>query len=188
MAAVSKNGEPLPWYTYPCIDFLRFRTYEDKNVLEFGGGQSTIWWAKRAQSVVTFEGNEEWHGKIKNMMPENVHLHYVSMDNREEQVLEIQNTLKIERPSKYEIIVIDGLFRYEMIRIAISMLAENGIIICDNSEGYGFYEGFKDSDLKRVDFYGNAPGVILPHCTSIYYRSNSFVFDSRIPIQVIAKE
>ena len=28
--------------------------------------------------------------------------------------------------------------------------------------------GFKERGLKRVDFYGNAPGFIHPHCTSLY--------------------
>ncbi|MGC1360796.1 MAG: hypothetical protein WA826_06450, partial [Silvibacterium sp.] len=64
-AAVSKNGEPIPWYTYPIIDFLSDRDFKNKNILEFGGGQSTLWWAKRARRVVTFEGKREWHDRIR---------------------------------------------------------------------------------------------------------------------------
>jgi hypothetical protein len=45
-----------------------------------------------------------------------------------------------------------------------------------------FYSGFRDSGLSRVDFYGNAPGVVLPHCTSIYFRA-TFVFDPSVPIR-----
>ena len=62
------------------------------------------------------------------------------------------------------------------------------IIICDNAEGYGFYEGFKSRGMDRVDFYGYCPGVILEHSTSIYFMRSSFVFDPTIPIHVIAKE
>ena len=54
MAAVTRQGDPLPWYTYPAIDFLKDRNYAGKTVLEFGGGQSTLWWAAHAASVVTF--------------------------------------------------------------------------------------------------------------------------------------
>ena len=43
MEAVSKNGDPVPWYTYPIIDFLKYRNFDNKTVLEFGGGQSTLW-------------------------------------------------------------------------------------------------------------------------------------------------
>src|SRR5580704_17716769 len=69
MAAVSKHGEPIPWYTYPCIDFLRFRDYTNKTVLEFGGGQSSLWWASRAKSIVTMEGNLNWYDRIKSVIP-----------------------------------------------------------------------------------------------------------------------
>ena len=75
-----------------------------------------------------------------------------------------------------------------MIAIAISRLSDGGIIVCDNAEGYGFYEGFKESGLCRVAFFGNAPGVVLPHATSIYYRRFAFVFDAKHPIPVIATD
>lgn len=59
MSAVSRTGEPLPWYTYPCIDFISFRNFTGKSILEFGGGQSSLWWSKRAGHVVTIEGDKE---------------------------------------------------------------------------------------------------------------------------------
>lgn len=189
MAAVSRSGEPLPWYTYPSIDFLKYRNYEDKIILEFGGGQSTLWWASKAKQVVTLEGDREWYEKIKGQIPNNVDLCYVSMESKEINVSEVTHTLKNKQYSKYDVIVIDGLYRYEMIEIALSYLADDGIVICDNAEGYGFYEGFKESGLWRVDFFGNAPGVVLPHATSIYFRPSScFIFDAKYPIPIIAKE
>jgi hypothetical protein len=27
-----------------------------------------------------------------------------------------------------------------------------------------------------VDFYGHAPGVILPHCTAVFFKGRAFVF------------
>jgi hypothetical protein len=53
--AQAADGTPLPWYTYPAIDFLTQRDFSGKNVLEFGGGQSTLWWSARARSVLTIE-------------------------------------------------------------------------------------------------------------------------------------
>jgi hypothetical protein len=189
MAAVSKTGQPLPWYTYPSIDFLKYRTYEDKIVLECGGGQSTLWWARRAKHVVTLEGNKDWYETLKGKIPRNVDLCYVSMESKEANVSDVKHTLQTKQYSKYDVIVIDGLYRYEMIEIALDRLSDVGIVICDNADGYGFYEGFKESGLWRVDFFGNAPGVVLPHATSIYFRpSSSFVFDAHCPIPVIAKE
>jgi len=188
MSAVSKKGNPLPWYTYPSIDFLKQRSYEDKDILEFGGGQSTLWWSKRSRSVDALEGDEKWYKKINEGMPDNVNLQLVSIRDKESNISDVGNFLKKHGKPKYDVIVIDGLYRYEMIQFAIEYLREGGIIICDNSDGYGMQEGFEQSGLQRVDFFGNAPGVVLPHCTSIYFSENSFIFDPSFTIPVISKD
>jgi len=181
MAAVSRHGDPLPWYTYPAIDFLTSRSYAGKTVLEFGGGQSTLWWASHASSVVTFEANREWHDKIKTGMPSNVDLHHINRDLGITDADQINAILSTKTLNQYDIIIIDGLTRAQLFNIAIQRVSPNGIIICDNAEGYGFFEGFQDSGLHRVDFYGNAPGILLPHCTSIYFSPTSFPFDPPHP-------
>jgi hypothetical protein len=183
MAAVSQHGEPIPWYTYPSIDFLADRDYENKTILEFGGGQSTLWWAKKAKAVVTFEGNRDWYGKINVGMPANVELHYAAVTSKDACISQITEILSTKPDSHYDVIVIDGLWRGDLIDLSCKLMATNGIIICDDSDGYGFNSGFRDSGLSRVDFYGNAPGVVLPHCTSIYFRAASFVFDPSVPIR-----
>src|SRR5215831_19159207 len=63
--AVDKNSKPLPWYTYPMIDFLVCKELSDKEVLEFGAGQSTLWWADRAHRVVSFESDKNWYSYLK---------------------------------------------------------------------------------------------------------------------------
>lgn len=186
--AVSKNGEPLPWYSYPSIDFLKHRNYQNKIILEFGGGQSTLWWAKIAKHVVTLEGDKQWYEKIKEKIQKNVDLCHVSMACKEQNIKNVTDYLASKEYSKYDVIIIDGLYRYEMIKIALAYMQEDGLIICDNAEGFGFYEGFKASGLSRVDFFGNAPGVLLPHATSIYFKPTSFVFDATHPIPAIATE
>jgi hypothetical protein len=156
--------------------------------LEFGGGQSTLWWAARAKSVVTLEGNRLWHDKIKAGLPTNVELHHIAMKDVTASVAEVNQVLSKKPQIKYDVIVIDGLCRFEMIDVSCNFIADGGIIICDNAEGYGFYEGFKERDFNRIDFYGNAPGVVLPHSTSLYFKGSSFVFDPMIPIHVVAAE
>jgi hypothetical protein len=186
--AVSAKGEPIPWYTYPCLDFLRYRSYEGKKVLEFGGGQSTLWWAKRAKHVVVFEGDKDWYEKIKINLPGNVDLYLVSMESPDKCVKEVNKILTDEHYGEFDVIIIDGLFRFQMIDISKKVMANSGAIICDDADGYGFYDGFKDSSLNRVDFFGYGPCVVLPHCTSIFFGDRSFLFDPHHLIPVIAKE
>lgn len=188
MAAVSRDGKPLPWYSYPAIDFLRYRDYEDRVVLEFGGGQSTLWWAERARHVVTFEGSKRWHDKLSEEIPANVSLFHVSMESEEACIADVRRSLAGLEYDKYDVVVIDGLCRDKLAPISVDRVSEDGMIVCDNAEGYGIQEAFSDSGLNRVDFFGNSPGVVLPHATSIYFGSSAFVFDPKRPIPAIAYE
>src|SRR5688572_30099175 len=72
--AVDKKGTALPWYTYPAIDFLRHKQMTDKTVLEFGSGQSTLWWSQRVRNVVSLEDNESWYQSLRQLVPSNVQL------------------------------------------------------------------------------------------------------------------
>lgn len=175
--SVSRQGGFLPWYTYPMIDLLKTRNFSDKTVLEFGGGQSTLYWAERAKEVITFEDNKEWYEMLKKKIPGNVKLYLVSQESREKCVKDVVDILSTLNISNFDIAVIDGLFREQMIDIADKYVSPEGGIICDNAEGYGFYEGFLNKQYKRVDFFGHAPGVMLQHCTSIYFKGNTFLFD-----------
>ncbi len=188
MAAVSRSGAPLPWYTYPAIDFLRYRSYENRTVLEFGAGQSTLWWAHRAARVLALEGDVSWAEKLRPNLPSNVELALVPMENPSVCTEAVNRTLDANRDTQFDVVVIDGLWREQMIDIAARVVKETGFIVCDNAEGYGIFEGFKNRDFYRVDFFGNAPSVVLPHCTSIFFRRGSFVFEPSQPIPVIAKD
>lgn len=185
--SVNKNGQAIPWYTYPCFDFLRVRDFSQSEILEFGAGQSTFWWAKNAKFVTAFEGRKPWLDYLKKTIPNNVKLQLVSIANATECENDVSDFLKSNQ-KKYDVLIIDGLHRAQMIPFAISYLNPGGIIICDNSDGYGIYEGFLNSGFKKVDFYGYAPGVVLPHCTSIYFNDDCTFFDSAIPTKVIVLE
>ena len=191
MRAVDRHGHPLPWYTYPCIEFLKRRSFSGRSVLEFGAGQSTFWWASVADSVLSFETDATWFHEILFSAPSNVALHHVPIlhpkdyfsgaRELESRVRELLTTLNV--PRYFDVIVIDGEYRDEMIPIAVSVLAPGGAIICDNSDSYKcFFERFRGSGFQRVDFYGAAPGVILPQCTSIFFTKSCFLFSSDTPL------
>jgi hypothetical protein len=187
-AAVSRTGAALPWYTYPSIDFLRHRSYEGRTVLEFGAGQSTLWWAQRAARVVALEGDKAWFESLRPRLPSNVELIPVPIDTPDACVEAVNGALDARPDNRFDVVVIDGLWREQMIEIAARAVKDTGIIVCDNAEYYGIFEGFRDRGFLRVDFFGNAPGVVLQHCTSVYFRSESFAFEPSHPIPVVARE
>jgi len=57
-------GRPLPWYTYPSIKYLENHLKNDHVVLEFGSGNSSLWYAERVKKIVSLETDYEWFTKI----------------------------------------------------------------------------------------------------------------------------
>ena len=55
-----RDGNPIPWYTYPAIEYLAQFDYSDKKIFEYGCGNSSLFWAARAESVTSIEDNPEW--------------------------------------------------------------------------------------------------------------------------------
>ena len=53
--AVAPSGAPLPWLTYPAIDLLANVDVVGRSVLEFGAGQSTLWWLSHGAEVISFD-------------------------------------------------------------------------------------------------------------------------------------
>jgi hypothetical protein len=178
---LTRSGKPLPWYSYPCIDFLKRRKLHDKTVLEFGGGQSSLWWAARAKHVVTIE-DARWPGPLQERIPSNVSFFLVSVATAEECVEDVERVLASQDFGKFDITVIDGLYRRDLVDVAIKRTVDNGVIVCDDAEGFGFQEEFATRGLSRVDFWGQSPGVLVPHCTSLYFGTNCFLFSADQPM------
>jgi hypothetical protein len=185
--AVSRTGEPLPWYTYPCIDLLGARDFAGKTVLEMGAGQSTLWWAGRAGRVVSLESDPAWYDRIAAGMPANVSLNRVPAGTADEYVAAVREILTGE-PEMFDVVIIDADWREASVELALSVLRPGGALICDDAESYGFHDKTRDSNLSRVDFFGFSPGVVLPHCTSVFFRGECFLFDARHPIVDVGKQ
>ena len=174
--AVDKRGDPLAWYTYPAVEFLSHHDFRGKRVLELGAGQSTLWWANRASLVVALEDDPRWIEKISRRLPNNVSLHLAS-------TWEPDNSLLLSH-APYDIIVIDGLDRLGYARACASLLAPQGAIVFDNSEGtwggdadgtYPIIDLFREAGFSKLDFYGWSPVGIAPHCTSILFKAKCFL-------------
>lgn len=184
--AVTRSGAPLPWYTYPCIEFLAARAFAGRAVLEFGGGQSTLWWAARAARVVTLEGDPAWYEHVRANAPGNASVHLAAMDSARACVESVERILAGESPGGFDVVAIDGLYREDLVDVALRMVAGNGAIVCDNAETYGFHGAFRGKGMQRADFVGYAPGIVLPHCTSIYFRDGAALFSGEISIPTAA--
>ncbi|HEV7681996.1 MAG TPA: class I SAM-dependent methyltransferase [Pyrinomonadaceae bacterium] len=177
--AVDAHGEPLIWYTYPAIHFLEQVDFRGKRVMELGAGNSTFWWAKRAEWITALEGDPSWFKYLKGRLPENVTLHLTEVA-----VPPTAESIALgERSAPYDVIVIDGFDRAGFAEVATKWLNPDGIIIFDDSDGAWSHNGTQEylenfRGFQRVDYYGYAPNGSVPHCTSIFFKE-SFAFFNR---------
>src|SRR5262249_26730817 len=74
MRSVDASGNPLPWITYPAIEYLRQLDLSDKAVFEYGCGGSTIFWSRVARRVDSVEDNEAFCREVWPALPANGHL------------------------------------------------------------------------------------------------------------------
>ena len=165
--AVDRAGNPLPWYTYPAIEFLQQLDFSQKTVFEYGSGMSTLFWAARTARVVSVEDDEQWMEKVRSMAPSNVDLIF------EPDLSKFANTIRL-RGERYDVIVVDGpargRTRLKCSRAAVDHLQEGGLIILDNSDWLPESSKLlRDSALLEVDMTGFAPICAHVQTTSLYF-------------------
>jgi hypothetical protein len=170
---IDKGGNPSPWMTYPIINFLEGKDFAEKRVLEWGAGQSTLWWSERAKQVVSYEADPSWFEVVRSRAPANVTLRLVN-ENVDAPPVEL-------RGERFDVIVVDGLDRLGCARASIDLLAEDGALILDDAEqpwsepGYPILDLMRQHGFQRIDFFGHAPAVIRRHCTSVFFKERCFL-------------
>lgn len=186
--SVSKNGDPIPWYTYSLIDFLQHKDLSNKVVLEWGGGQSSFWWAIKAKLVVTIESNKDWFDYLQKLNRfKNLKLNFIDATGEDFSPDFIKESVSKTGIEKFDIIVIDGMERAKLVEPSIEMLNEGGIIIIDDSERYDFSQTFAAHGFSRIDFYGYAPGVLFPKCSSVQAKDISLICSNNLPVYASEK-
>lgn len=163
-ACVDKKKRPLPWYTYPAIEFIQQLDWKEKAIFEFGCGNSTLFWAGLAKSVTAIESDPVWHEKISSKMP--AHVQLVLEPDLKAYVAAIE---KFETP--FDVIIVDGMKRLAAAQCARPLLKEGGVMILDNSDWYPKTSAFlRDSNLLEVDMSGFGPINPYTWTTSFYFH------------------
>jgi hypothetical protein len=157
------------------------RKFHDRNVLEFGGGQSTLWWSTRARSVLTIEDNSDWYAWLSSQVGSNVTLHHLPFIGSTETIAALKKLIDLHAIRTFDVIIVDGHLRRAATELAFSYLAPGGALLIDDSEKYG-YDQIKYRNCRRIDFFGFAPGVILRRCTSLVFVEDCFLLKADIPI------
>jgi hypothetical protein len=176
---VSKAGAPIPWYTYPAIEFVEPRIRADFRVFEYGSGWSTAWWAQRVESVFAVEHDAKWFGMVESQLPVNAR---VSLRTDAERYIGELDACG----GDFDIVVIDGEHRNQCARAAAARLKPSGAILFDNSDRLSFSDGVRylsDTGWLRVDFFGLTPSYPYKACTSLFFRDTCWLSGAPIPAE-----
>jgi hypothetical protein len=167
--------EPVPWMTYPFVDFMKNLNLSQKNIFEYGSGYSTVFWAKCSSKVVSVENDKFWFKELTNSISSNVNL--LLRDNKESFINAINETNDM-----WDIIILDGYgFRYECALESVSKLKPGGMIILDDSDNIQYKricDFLKNNDLIQIDFIGLKPGSDNIVATSAFLKRD-YNFGSR---------
>lgn len=181
-----------PWWTYTAIDqvseYLE-KLHHKARVFEYGSGASTLWLAKRAQSVISIEHDHDWYAQLSTytvnqpniilqlcpgqlmtqpnpnaaITPKYPHLNFADY---------VHSIHQLDR--LFDLIVIDGRCRNLCFLQALAHLAPTGYIIFDNSNRQRYQSVLQRRDIIVSRFSGRVPGSPFPSETAIIQKAVSF--------------
>lgn len=165
------KGELIPWYSYAAIDYLNNFDFRELSVLEYGGGNSSFWWADRCKQLTTVESEKDWYKVLVSLAQGRPGLDF-QLQTTKNSYLEVINSLQ---PN---IIVIDGLYRSEcatqILNLMPAQLENLQMVIFDNSNWFPSAISRLTNGLvgfQRVDFCGLGPIVSFPTSTSLFFKT-----------------
>lgn len=179
--SVDASGRPIPWYTYPAVEYLSHLNLSGKKVFEFGSGNSSFWWAERVSHVMSVDNDEDWYRRIAGAAELMERLTVVLKKDEKSYVEALDS-------DGYDILIVDGRYRRACVdRIAQLYGGSNRglMIVFDNSDWYPESIESLRRRLKwiQADFHGFGPINGYAWSTSIFInpdRGGELEYSSRI--------
>jgi hypothetical protein len=167
--SVDAEGRPIPWYTYPALEFIRQLDFSRCSVFEYGSGNSTRFWSAIAARVISVEHEREWFDRMRAIVPANCELLFEDDPDR---YVSRARTIG----EKFDVVIIDGQSRLRCAAAAVDTLREGGVIILDNADWFPeTAAALRAHNLIEVDMSGFGP-------INDYTSTTSFFFDRRFAL------
>ncbi len=162
---IRAEGAPVPWYTYPALEYLTQFDFTAWDAFEYGGGNSSRFWSSRCRSLTTVESDPTWHativrdaGPTQVVMLEDDPVRYADAIARGDR--------------RYKLIVVDGQHRRACAERVADRLDPRGMIVFDNSDWWPQACAYlREQGLLQVDFTGPGPINRYTWTTSVFFGS-----------------
>lgn len=166
-SSVNEKNEPLPWFTYPAIEFLNQLNLTEADIFEWGSGNSSKYFSKKCKSIISIEHELNWCNIQKDNLQKNQQIIYANESLYAKEI--------IEKNKEYDIIIIDGILRGLCLQNALYHIKLDGMIIYDNADRDP--ENcliLRDAGYTQIDFSGFGPINDYTWTTSIFFKQLKF--------------
>lgn len=180
--------------TFRARDWLATNLGAEASVFEYGAGGSTLFFSRRARSVVSVEHDKEFYELIRGILSSEG-LSNCTLALREPEAIDPgipvryeagsftsfqrkYQGCRFERYVKYidqfpeeafDIVLVDGRSRLSAVARAINKVRRPGFVMLDNSDRPG-YAGVAEllGDFERKDMFGVSPWNMEPGQTTVW--------------------
>ncbi len=131
-----------PWIHPDVVTMLYKKININTKILEFGSGNSTVYFSKLTDNLYSVEHNIRWYNEIKPQLNNKVKyilskVDYVPQPSKDEifyNCKTIEELFTAPIPDEYfDIIIIDGIHRVNCAYASLNKLKKGGILILDDS-------------------------------------------------------
>ncbi|MEL6330115.1 MAG: hypothetical protein AAFR38_10665 [Planctomycetota bacterium] len=167
-APVDAEGRPIPWFTYPAIEYLSRFDLRGVSVFEFGCGHSTLWWRRLGADVWSVEHDAGWCERVR---ARSEHPDRLMFRDEEAAYAGAIDEASEAQGGPFDIVLVDGVWRNACVGRGLARLADDGMVILDNSDWYADAAAtLRGAGFVPIDFSGFGP--INPYCwtTSVFWR------------------
>jgi hypothetical protein len=164
--AIGLDGKPHPWFSYPCVEWIKAQDWSNRTVQEFGGGYGSLWWAEHAKRLDVYESNAEWAGTL------NYKLAAAGHSVEKAQVLFASyKQLYVRAIPGTDLYIVDGSWRDDCARIVASTAKPGAHCIVDNVNHYPEAAApLRNSSWLEMEFTGPCAGWVGLNSTSVFMR------------------
>jgi hypothetical protein len=150
-----------PWLGFSAIRCIDYLLQPHWRLLEFGSGNSTVWFARRVSRIVSIETNAEWHRRVKALLvhrglSERVETHLVpaSLEG-------VSATLSRD----FDFALVDGeTSRHVAAALAVAAVKPGGYVYLDNSDGLWAEHRAARQQLLEASDPGSKPRFFTDFC------------------------
>jgi predicted O-methyltransferase YrrM len=134
-----------PWIVPAAIGWLGRRMRPEWSVLELGSGRSTVWFARRAGRVLSFEDNTFWaeqtRARVRELGLESVELRVGPVEGLPAAVGKLPD-------GAFDLVVVDFLeapavTRTDVLKPAMKRVRPGGLLLLDDSDRPGYMEAYE---------------------------------------------